>query len=95
MNGEPDEQPKNNESLLREILSVVDDERFRRKLRVQNGPLRAIQNVRNQAAHASLDGAVREVDPCQFRSLAENLSVFFGGLLELWVEFSSKGRLAS
>lgn len=74
--GQLDSLPRPNEQLLRELLQIIDDDEKRRRLSIGPAFLRKIQEYRNDAAHASLDGSEREIDKENYEILLKETNDF-------------------
>jgi hypothetical protein len=83
--GTPADSPKRSEQLFREIRTYLKDtgysENFN-KLAPHEQMLRGLQEIRNRAAHASLDGDVSEIEEEEYRTFAEDASGFIMNMLQ-------------
>ena len=80
--GELDERPRPNEQLFRELLIKIIDDTVRQRLETNKDLLRTIQNQRNVAAHAALDGSERELDKADYDNLLGEVRLFLAALLD-------------
>lgn len=76
------EHPRPNEQLFRELMQKVADTNVRRRLEASKDLLRTIQEQRNAAAHAALDGSERELDEVDYEELAGETQLFLASLLD-------------
>jgi hypothetical protein len=76
------EHPRPNEQLFRELVQKVADTNVRRRLEASKDLLRTIQEHRNAAAHAALDGSERELDEVDYEDLVEETDLFLASLLD-------------
>ncbi len=80
--GELDDRPRPNEQLFRELLINIVDTTVRQRLETNQAILRTIQEQRNIAAHAALDGSERELDRSDYAGLIGEVSLFLSALLD-------------
>ncbi len=101
--GVRDEDPRPNEQLFRELLIKVVDDTVRQRLETNRELLRTIQNQRNTAAHAAVDGSERELDEADYGDLRGEVSLFVAALLDgiiserarrIWEPRAPEGQIA-
>lgn len=74
-----------NEQLLRELKNVIKETDIKRRLAESETFLRTIQDFRNDAAHASSDGAEREFDKEKYEVLLNEAKDFLTLLFDFIV----------
>lgn len=81
--GASGDRVRGNDSILSELILVVDDPASKRRLGQNRELLRSIMTQRNSGAHASPTGELRETDPSVFAGLAKDFESFIRTLLEV------------
>ena len=81
--GTEGERVRGNDSILKELIAVIENPAAQRRLGANNGLLRAIMDQRNSGAHACPRGGLRETDPAVYPQLEGQFDDFLGSLLEI------------
>jgi len=77
-----EDRARPNEQLYRELIQRIDDDAQKAKLGKEMVQIRAMQTIRNHAAHAALDGTEREINKEEYIELTKKLSTVMGTLFE-------------
>jgi hypothetical protein len=88
--GQLSEEPRSTGQLFNEFCQLVDNETIKRRLKTNGTIVHKIQEHRNHAAHASLDGTVRERENHHYEEFNNDVEVFVQLLFELIVSQRAK-----
>jgi hypothetical protein len=76
-------RPRGNDSILNELIEVIEDPNSKRRLGANKTLLAKVMNERNLGAHASPSGEDRETDPSAFPELAKDFQDLIQTILEV------------
>jgi hypothetical protein len=77
-----DDDPRGNASLFDSIIAGLDDDDLKRRLGLQRALLRQMQDARNTAAHAAVDGSERELTQDAYDELLTRVEALLEALSE-------------
>jgi hypothetical protein len=83
-------EPRRTQSLFGEIMQLTYDPATKRLLGKKSGVLDKIQTNRNKAAHASLEGGVREFSVEDYESLKDRVCSFIEVVVRIIVDIQAK-----
>jgi hypothetical protein len=81
--GSPSSEPRRQDSLVRELIQLVEGQDTKAKLARQQSVLGAIRDARNKAAHADPSGGPRELVAKEYQELHTVVEEFLNVLVNI------------